>query len=238
MTAGNEDQHANISSTLDANLYPDLFESGGLVSAMIQCSQANDMELGPVRPATESPRARFITAVADTDRGAIFIHLGARRRKFSISIEGDVHPWADGGTDDLLSAVKVVHVWRRGATLEKLKSDFPFMHYSELAKAYESGDPVATQWEQLLDTEEFSSVRAILQKVYADDRLRLLFPFFSHGTLRLARDYSDRTAGEIWISPLPDGHYRVESTKSNEMGEEAISMDQLIEIAISFLACP
>ncbi|ARF57087.1 hypothetical protein B1H19_25545 [Streptomyces gilvosporeus] len=122
--------------------------------------------------------------------------------------------------------------------LKELNAHFPFMQYDELAQSYENGDPVATQWGNLLTDEMFSSARGLLRQIHSDDQLRKLFPFFSHGTLRLARDYSDRTAGEIWITPLRSGGYRIESTDSDINREEVESTDQIIDIALSLLGRP
>ncbi|MFD5737226.1 DUF6193 family natural product biosynthesis protein [Streptomyces sioyaensis] len=168
----------------------------------------------------------------------MLISLGADRRWFSISIESDVHPWASGGTDDILSAIRVLDAWRRGITLHELNTLFPFMHYDELAQAYEGGDPVATQWHQILaEGDPFFSL-PLLHKIHSNDRLRTLFPFLSHGTLRLARDHTDRTAGEIRITPLRTGEHQVESTTPGEPKKIIEPFDQLIDAVIEFLDRP
>ncbi|MFI0223191.1 DUF6193 family natural product biosynthesis protein [Streptomyces lydicus] len=166
------------------------------------------------------------------------ISLGVDERWFSISIESNAHPWASGGTHDILSAIKVLETWQRGVSLQQLNTLFPFMHYEDLAEARELGDPVATQWRRILAEGDPFFPQMLLHKINSDDHLRRLFPFLSHGTLRLARDYSDRTAGEIWITPLRTGEYEVKSTTPGEPQKVIERFDQVVDAAIAFLNRP
>ncbi|MET9534190.1 hypothetical protein ABZY02_27110 [Streptomyces sp. NPDC006649] len=231
----NKDSTRELSRFLNIDLYPDLIQLGGLAAAMSHVAEENGIELPPVRPQSVSGRAQFSTARVESADGVILILLGLDERWFSISLEGEINPWAAGGTGDLRAAVEVVDAWHRGASLDELGKRFPFMHCSELTHAYESGDPVVTQWDRLLSDGDFSSARPLLREIRSSDRLCLLFPFFSHGVLRLAMDHLDRSAGEIWITPLPGTRYRVELTNSGVADEEVQSMDHVIETILSLL---
>ncbi|MCX4550137.1 MULTISPECIES: DUF6193 family natural product biosynthesis protein [unclassified Streptomyces] len=231
----NDDSNLKSSSFLDASLYPDLIQLGGLVPAMVHVAEMAEIDLPSIRPQSQSGRARFSTARLESTDCVVLILLGLDERWFSISIECDGHPWASGGTDDLMTAVRVANSRHEGASLSEIGRKFPFMHHSELAQAYESGDPVKTQWRLLLSDSDFHSSRPLLQEIHSNDQLRALFPFFSHGVLRLAKDHSDRTAGEIWITPLPDSRYRIKLTNSDTADREAKSIQQTIEILLHFL---
>ncbi|TLS45932.1 hypothetical protein FE633_12310 [Streptomyces montanus] len=226
-----------ISDFLDSSLYPDLVELGGLTAALTHVARESGIDLGSVGSASSNRMGHLVTARVESDRGPVLIHVGSQVRWFSMSMNGDVRPWAEGGTDDLHAAVKAIDAWRNDATLSELKSRFPFMDYDELAQAMESGDHVATQWRLILRDEDRPVLRELLLEVYAHTRLRTLFPSFSMGTLRLTRDFTDRSAGQVWIAPLKDGRYRVESTTSGER-VEVESVDQAIATADSFLAQP
>ncbi|MFF3404150.1 DUF6193 family natural product biosynthesis protein [Streptomyces sp. NPDC002659] len=162
--------------------------------------------------------------------------LGADERWFSISIANDVHVWTEGGTDDLLSLVGVADAWRRGATLRELHERFPFMSHTELAQEFEDGDPVATQWERLLSHEIFEEKRPLVRAAHAHDRLRVLLPVISHGSLVLSRNPRDRASEGFWIVPLAGGKYRVRSTKLNESERVVASMDAAIDCVASWAA--
>ncbi|MGG2461618.1 DUF6193 family natural product biosynthesis protein [Streptomyces sp. RGM 3693] len=229
---------SEVLSAVNVDLYPDLVHYGGLTSAIIRISMENGAELGSIRPASESRQGRFVTAEVKSERGPILVFLGAEERWFSISIEGDGHQWAGGGTDDLLTVIKVLEAWRRGVGLKELRTRFSFMHYDDLAEAREAGDPVSFQWIRLLADEQFSSARPLLRQIHSNGKLCTLFPAFSRGVLRLAKDYSDRTAGEISVTPLRGGHYRVESTDPGANGREVDSMDGAIDAILSLLGHP
>ncbi|MFE6161941.1 DUF6193 family natural product biosynthesis protein [Streptomyces sp. NPDC056486] len=216
------------------DLYPDLVELGGLQGALTRTSQQNGVDLGVIDGATSASSEDPNSAKLMSDRGTIMIYLGAEERRFYISIAEVQHSWAEGVTDDLLAVVGVANSWRTGATLRELNSRFPFMEYSELAQAYEDGDPVAIQWGTLLHDDAFADYRSLTQEVYADERLRALFPFYSMGMLRLSADHTSRQASEIKISPLSGGGYRVESTTSD--GQTHVEhMGQVVEAAVSLL---
>ncbi|MGX5213381.1 DUF6193 family natural product biosynthesis protein [Streptomyces violaceus] len=218
-------------------MYPDLVEFGGLVAALAHAARESGIDLGSMSSASSSPRGHLISAQLISDRGPILIHLGKERRLFSISIESERHPWAAGSTDDLAAVAKALDAWRSGVTLRELKSRFPFMEYDELAEAEESGDPVATQWKLLFQQEERPQLRQLLQAVYADGRLRTLYPYVSMGRFGLTRDHTSRTAGGIGIVPLGQSGYRVEAYPSSERAEVE-SPEQAVVVARAFLDHP
>ncbi|MEU4147907.1 DUF6193 family natural product biosynthesis protein [Streptomyces parvulus] len=219
---------SEVSRFINPALYPDLVELGGLGAAIAHAADRNGLDLGQVESASSNPRGHLVTARLHSDRGPILIHLGKERRLFSISIEGEVRPWAEGATGDIDDAVGVVGAWRSGVTLRDLKSRFNFMDYDELAQAHESGDPVETQWKLLLREEDRPILQNLLRTLYADPGLRGFFPYLSMGILCLARDISDRRAGEIRIVPGGDGSHRVQSTLSGEE-REVPSTDQVLD---------
>lgn len=216
------------------DLYPDLVELGGLQRALTQASQQSGVDLGAIEGATSAPFEDPNSAKLTSGRGTIMIYLGAEERRFYISIADVQHAWTEGVTDDLAAVVEVADLWRNGVTLRELNSRFPFMEYGELAQAYEDGDPVAIQWGTLLHDDEYAEYRPLTREVHADERLRALFPFYSMGMLRLSKDHTSRQAGEIRISPLRGGGYRVGSTASD--GETHVEhMSHTVEAAVALL---
>jgi hypothetical protein len=232
-TDGSGHAAPQVSEVLDAGLYPDLVESGGLAPALRAGAADAHIDLGEIE--TEPLTGRFNSAAIGSGRGTIRILLGAEVRKFSISIGGDVHLWASGGTADLDAVVSTAEAWRGGVTLDELVARFPFMSTSALARGYERGDPVGVQWSLLLGDDGLAEVRELLRAVHSNDRLRKLMPYVSHGTLRLANDPWDRAMGEVWISPLPSGTYRVLSTGSSESRKQVGSLEEALEPLLSYL---
>ncbi|MFI1397371.1 DUF6193 family natural product biosynthesis protein [Streptomyces sp. NPDC020681] len=234
-----EPARPGASDVLDGDLYPDLIRFGGLAAAMSRIAGSDDVALGEIRTTPGRwGHGRFIAADVATDRGAISVRLGVDRRLFSVSIANDVHAWAEGSTDDLAQVVRMAGAWRGGATLRELHDGFPFMSYTALAQAYEAGDPVTVQWERLLSREIFEKERPLLRAAHAEDRLRVLFPVVSHGSLVLRRDAQDRASEEFWIVPLAGGAFRVRSTKLSGSEREVASMDAAIDCVVSWSVVP
>jgi hypothetical protein len=162
--------------------------------------------------------------------------LGLGRRWFAVTfdnVDADL-VWASGGTDDLREVVAVLGAWRRGDTLRELGNSFPFMKYSRLSEGYERGTPVETQWEIILDDPRGSVRRDLLLRLHADDRLRRMFPSFSHETLRLAKDHSDRSAGEVLIDARSDGTYAIWSSVDDRV-RSVTGLEELATTVASML---
>ncbi|MFF3563234.1 DUF6193 family natural product biosynthesis protein [Streptomyces sp. NPDC002574] len=204
----------DLSRFLDARLYPDLVEMGGLSSAMRALATENDVDLGTLCSEYGSGPGLFNSAVADSHRGRISVLLGRRERMFSLNIQGRGFTWADGMTSDLHDLVSAVGAWQRGVPVDDFTEMFPFMAAGRLARAYESGDPVAAQWEWLRTAEVYAGERPLVDALYGDSHLRALFPYISHGVLRLSTGRGVQGAREMFISPLGHGRYRVEDTDS------------------------
>jgi hypothetical protein len=235
MTTDKDSSWRKVSEIVDSSLYPDLVELGGLVAALSHEARESGIELGGIGPGGSSPISHLISAHLNSDRGPIFVRLGAQERWFSIGIESNLRPWAAGGTDDLRTVVKALDAWRKGASLVELNAQFPFLGYDELSLAYENGDPVATQWDSLFRHEERNSLREMLRAAYADDHLRSLFPYLSMGRFGLTRDHTSRMGGGITISPLGEVGYRVEEYPSGKQ-VEVESLEQAIGAARTFLS--
>ncbi|MEU6426622.1 DUF6193 family natural product biosynthesis protein [Microbispora sp. NPDC046973] len=232
MAEKRKDPDDGIAGVVNGSLYPDLLRDGGLASAMRRLASRGRWDLGRIE--TDVGPARFVSATMSSDRGRIAILLGAEKRFFSIRISHLGHVWASGATDDLAAVTGVADAWRKGATLDELVHRFPFMHTNALALAFERGDPIPTQWDELLGHPELVHVRPLLNAAHSDERLRALFPYVSHGTLRLYRDVRDTSLGELRLVPLPSGGFRVEATWNDSTGE-ADSLPEAVRLARSFL---
>ncbi|KUN93206.1 hypothetical protein AQJ67_39130 [Streptomyces caeruleatus] len=127
------DSFLDLSPFLDSTLYLDLIERGGHAS-------------GP---------GHYKSAVVETERGRMSMLLGEHERMFSLDIRGRGFTWADGMTDDLRELVGAVAAWRSGMPVDEFAGTFPFMRLGRLARAHESGDPNAAQWEWLRTAEVY-----------------------------------------------------------------------------------
>jgi len=225
----------DLSLFLDSDLYPDLIERGGLVSALVSLAREDDLDVGSPYSEHASGPGHYKSAVVESARGRMSMLLGKRERMFSLDIRGHGFTWADGMTDDLRQLVAAVAAWHRGIPVDEFAGTFPFMRLGRLARGYESGDPTAAQWEWLRTTEVYEAERPLVEAAHADGRLRGLFPYLSHGILRLSTELGRQGAREIQICPVAGGAYEVEDTASGRALKNAVTLEEAIDSAADLL---
>jgi hypothetical protein len=198
----------------DAAFYPELVEQGGLYRVLQRIGEERGLDLGDVRPGSDRGLAVYRTAKSDSSRGAIRISTVLNRRAFSIVFDSAVgsYVWAEGSATEPDQVAGVIDSWRGGMLLVPLREAFPFMQFSPMSQGYERGTQVETAWGLLLTGDAHASRRGMLTVLQANSLVSGLFPFFSMGTLRLARDCFDREAGSISIDGQEDGRYSVRSS--------------------------
>jgi len=220
LTSSKTPDGLEAADVLDAMLYADLVEAGGLAAALRAVARETGLDLGPVEPSDKWGRSAFVTARTDSSRGPVAVLLGLDKRRFSLSLGSRqaAHGWAEGGMADLNEAARAIAAWRQGTKLREMAVQFPFVEYSALSQAYEDGTPVESQWRDLLASPEHAGYHDLLERLHADAEIAELFAFFSMGTLRLAKDSIDYSLGEIFVKLRSDGGLVVPSSNSREEG--------------------
>ncbi|MFD0009040.1 DUF6193 family natural product biosynthesis protein [Streptomyces sp. NPDC127178] len=197
--------------SLDSDLYPDVLEAGSLISVMELAAEKKSLDLGRVYSHYASGLGLLTSAELDSSRGRISIQLGGQSRTFYVAIQGQGFTWAEGATDDFDDLIEALASWRGGISVNDFAGRYPFMTPGRQARAHESGDPTPAQWDWLRTSEEFSEERPLVEAAYSDGRFGDFFPTLSHGTLRLRSRRRLQEDGEVCITPLSGGLYRVEN---------------------------
>lgn len=217
---------------VDAALYPDVAEMGGLPAALAAVAARDGAGVGEI---VAGGFHRNVAVALMSDRGRVTVTLVVDRRVFSIRVVVDGYDWAAGGASSLSDVVGVAAAWRGGATLRQLCAAFPFMTTDPVALGYEAGDPLGAYWEVNLTDPELTEVRPLLRAARRHPRLSGLFPRVSHLTLaRFALDERDRSQGEVRVLVTRDGHYRVDSSWVDE-SQTVESIDEAIALAAAQL---
>ncbi|MEE1797666.1 hypothetical protein PUR57_03065 [Streptomyces sp. JV176] len=216
--------------------YPDLVEQGGLRAAILSMAREQQVSLGIAADEGRLTSQEWSGAEFASPRGVMRIVLGRGSRRFAITLDSDIgHVWASGSTASLHKAVEVLSFWLREGRLRDLANQFPFMEFDRLSLAYEDGNPVEVQWEIIIGDDSFLLYRDLLLALHADANLRVMFPFFSHWTLRMLKDCYDPQAGEICIKLEPGKGFVIFSSSTPEQKFEFIRIDDLIRVAASML---
>jgi hypothetical protein len=227
---------SGAAQALNASLYPDLIKSGGLGALLREMAAAGHIDLGDIQP--DPPHGDDIYAVRMTsDRGPIFIQLVLDSRRFAIHL-GDAKTargCASGSTPDIDEATQAIEAWRHGAKLKEMAEKFPFIGYTRLDQGYEDGNPVETQWNILLEDDDFRDYHDLLAALHAEPEVSRLFPYFSHWVLRLTKDRFDLDVDQIAISDVPESsRYEVYLLKAGDE-KTAVPADEVVNRVKSLL---
>jgi hypothetical protein len=156
-----------------------------------------------------APGEQYSGAWVTDDKRHVSTHLAIGERWFLMEFWERGVRMAHGKTTDLLAAAGSTGLWQSGATLRDLQATWPFVKYGDLAEAYEQGNPVEVKWMGLRQNTSEND-RDLIEAVYAQPRLRTLFPFTSHRALLLSRCTRYPFAADLpVIVPLTTGRYKV-----------------------------
>jgi hypothetical protein len=217
---------------VDAAMYPDVAAHHGLAQALVESARAHGIELGDI---DTQGYHRHWTAGIDSNRGTVRVSMGADRRVFSITIATDMHRMASGTTHDLSDAVHVADAWRKGVRLEQLHDRFPFMTFDRVAQAYEDGDAIDVEWDELLASEGSVRMRPLLEAARIHKRLGRLTAAVSHNNLVMFFvDQDDADSEQIRVLLTRDGTYHV-TTTWNDSRRTATTIKDVIEAAADLL---
>ncbi|MDN3024437.1 hypothetical protein [Streptomyces sp. S.PB5] len=157
--------------------YPDLDVSEGLAKALKRRAAGIGLMLEGIFDCTPG-------AMLATDRGDVWINVGAWERSFSVAIHESRIEWARGGTEDVEQALRAVAAWQDGEPLDDYVSEFPFMQPGRLARAFLEGRVAEAQWQDLLDSVYHTGGQRLLVSLASFGELRSFYPEISYGDLR------------------------------------------------------
>lgn len=213
----------------NAEFYPDLAAAGGLAAALEQCAADSGLDVGEIR--TSHDGWSFLAAGVGSRNPRLDrfnVNLGSARRIFLVSAWGQGVNLTNGSTSDLADLVVAAAAWYEGVSLAELRSAAPFLKVSALALAHERGPEhaVAEKWRRYLEPDQYEDLE-LIRAAHAEPRLRLLFPFTSHGSLHFSRctgwPYSRDVSA---IYPLGGGRYAVQHRGEDFSMEPAFTAEE------------
>ncbi|MGW4807654.1 DUF6193 family natural product biosynthesis protein [Kitasatospora sp. NPDC004272] len=162
-----------------ARHYPDLVRAGSLRAA-----------LGAALP--EDTPDRYPGSVrAEAGERSVSVTTAEGERAFRVQCSVRWVPMAAGRTDDLAAVAGAAAHWLRAVPVRELTGRWPFLGTSELAEAYERGDPVPARWAGLRAARPrpryAAELRAFIEAAHAEPRLRALSPGMSMFWLTFSR---------------------------------------------------
>ncbi|HEX6352358.1 DUF6193 family natural product biosynthesis protein [Actinophytocola sp.] len=154
------------------------------------------------------------------DRG-VDIVMGIEKRVFIMQFWAQDVMLTKGSTAEMRAVAGAAHVWLTGATVRQLNATWPFVKCSDWAEAVERGEATEFRWRRYLTDPlppHMVELGPFIVAAAREPRLRALYPFTSHLTLRFRPTIQPVDAFDLCVIPLGDGIYRVVVPARREMG--------------------
>jgi hypothetical protein len=174
-----------------AELYPEVAALGSLAAALRASAADLGLSLGEVTADEKQPLRYALVGDSGPLRDSLGVSAGHTERIWSIGAWGQGIEMVRGRTRELSEVAKAAHAWLAGAALRDIQRAAPFVELGPLAEAAEQGPAqvVTAQWETLRrDADEAGRPehRALIEAAHAEPKLRQLYPFTSHWSLRFS----------------------------------------------------
>jgi len=190
-----------------AVLYPEVAALGSLAAALQAAAAGQGLCLAMAATGSDPLRHATITS-AVPHRRTMFVSAWVHERKWWVSGSGSNGILVNGVTDDLDELPGILLGWARGASLDEIGREAPFEVLTGRAEVPDDNpsDVIAAEWRWMLKDAEranWPAYQALIESAYADTRLRRLYPFTSHWTLRFATspDWSSSVKISVAVDP-------------------------------------
>jgi hypothetical protein len=208
-----------VSKTLNARLYPDLQQGGGLGPALQQALE----ELGTVLRVHEMDEPFIVYAAVRTAERSSQVMVAAHQRAFHVDFWKQGVQYGGGWVEDLKDVARgIVASHVHLASIHEMGTRFAWFNTNAHACAHEDGPDhfVEEQWHSLQDclkemSENHHLVAELLMlviEVYRRPRLRQLLPFTSLNKLCFSRTTGYPYTRDCPVAyPIEGGKFRVMS---------------------------
>jgi hypothetical protein len=185
-----------------ADLYPEVAALGSLAAALARLVRA------PV-PESDSLYHALVATTVPHRRGLEVSASHVERRWFIRGEDRDQGVGLIGGeTTDLAQVARAAQAWHDGATLAELPEVAPFVRLNGRFEV-PGGDPgqlVESEWQHLRKQSAdagWPEYFALISSAYAEVRLRSLYPYTSHWSLRFSTTTRPGLSDEIAVCLHP-----------------------------------
>ncbi|WP_327039684.1 DUF6193 family natural product biosynthesis protein [Micromonospora maris] len=226
-----------------AVLYPEVAAAGSLAAALRVVAARQGLSLPVPVTASSSLYGAGVPTIVEHREALEVSASRVERRWFICGRERDLGlALVEGNTVDLAQVVRAAQAWHDGASLTEIPEAAPFV---KLTGRFEvpDRDParlVESEWRHLrreaaeVDWPEYS---ALIESAYAEPRLRQLYPFTSHWSLRFSTTTRPRLSHDVLVCLHP-GQGKDFTITMGYMGQEigkTATAEEAVSLAVSNL---
>jgi hypothetical protein len=149
-----------------------------------------------------------------------------------------------GDTVDLAQVALAAQAWHDGAALAELPKIAPFVRLSGRFEVpdHDPSQMVESEWQHLNKeaaevNSDWPEYQAMIEAASAEPRLRQLYPFTSHWSLRFSTRTRPSLSDDVWVC-LHAGHGKDYLITMGYMGQnlgETTTADEAVSLAVRYL---
>jgi hypothetical protein len=224
-----------------ADLYPDVATRGGLAAALETVAAERGLVLGEVERNERQPLYYASVSSATPLRQSLGVAAGAVERCWVITGWGQGIWLISGSTEDLVDVARAAQLWRQGVPLRDIRQAVPFVKLTRLAEAAEQGPAqvVAIQWQLLREAAEqapWPEQLALIDAAYAEPKLRQLYPYTSHWTLRFSTTTGYPFSPEaVCIEATRNGQFEVKTSWNGAAFARTTTAEEAVALVVDHL---
>ncbi|MBC6461452.1 DUF6193 family natural product biosynthesis protein [Actinomadura sp. HBU206391] len=225
-----------------AELYPDVAAKGSLAAALQDVAEEQGLVLGDVVSDERQPLL-YASVPSETPlREALIVSAGHVSRYWLTKGWGQGIWLVTGKSRTLPEVARAAQAWRNGVRLRDIRRLVPFVELTGLAEAAEQGPAyvVAVQWQTMRQEAEeanWSEYRALIEAAQAEPKLRQLYPYTSHWTLRFSTTTGYPFSPDpVCLHATRRGRYIVSQSWLGAVLAETTTAAEAVALAVSYLS--
>jgi hypothetical protein len=237
-------QNANVPTYPDAAvLYPEVAAMGSLAAALRAGADRQGLSV-PVEAVEHSPLFGAVVPTTVPHRQALEVSASRVERRWHVrGCEPDQDlALIEGAAADFDQIVTAAQAWRDGESLARIAELAPFVELTGRFEVF-GRDPaqmVESEWQHLrveAAGTDWPEYRALIDAAYNEPRLRRLYPFTSHWSLRFSTRTRPHLSREIFvcIHPGKGKEYVVTMGYTGDELGRTVTAEDAISLAIQHL---
>jgi hypothetical protein len=213
----------------------------GSLAAALQVAAVEQELSFPVDVTESDPLRHAVVPSATPHREGLVVNAWYVQRRWAINGSGQGKLLIGGNTQDLAEVARAAQAWRDGVPLTDIQQVAPFV---ELTGRFEVPDQnpdqvVVSEWQYLrkgAQDSDWPEHRALIEAAYAEPKLRQLYSYTSHWSLRFSTTTRFPFSPDVvCLEASQRGAYVVRARCMGEILGETDTANEAVALAVRHL---